>query len=234
MVSLYFFYVGFVVGRYVWTLSRKETFTTSAEIECKQAEGQDERLSPIPLALSTDGQDADSHTDTKLFACFEWFTKPLTVIFRIITPSVRPIELNEAQYSPLRKKYNLDIETSEADHLPPVHVSHPRRYLSCLLRRQGDYDTTIGRHSPMGLCHPLTAGTDQIIGILRASLCRALLCIFTCIVYIGLLASLIVQASSVIVTHLGLSQTTIGATFVSLGTEVFLSPPSSSFMLPDP
>jgi Ca2+/Na+ antiporter len=235
MVALYFLYVGFVVGRYVWTLSRREIPSSDAEEGSEETRGDDRPLSPIPLAVSAEGLEAESHTN-KFSACFERLTRPLTAVFRLIVPSVRSIDLHGAQYSPLRKKDNIDAESLETDQLP-VRVSHPQRYLSCLLRRQSEYEGgDTGQHSSIALCHPLATGTDQIIGLLRANLCRALLCIFTCIVYIGLLASLIVQASSVIVTHLGLSQTTIGATFVSLGTEVAdLSSPFRSYpsQIPD-
>ena len=203
MIALYFVYVGFVVGRYLWTLPKVDI---SDEVSDSMETPEDD-IAPIPLS--------DPSLVSKLGVYFRFLSKPLTLFFRWTIPSVRS---DKIPYSPLRKDpevptvVNFEMNRSEAD--PPLHVAHPQRYLNCILRRQNDYEDVIGNSNP---CHPLTAGT---VVLFRASLCRALLCILICIVYIGIFASLIVQSSSIIVAHVGLSQTTIGATFVSLGTEV--------------
>jgi Ca2+/Na+ antiporter len=211
MIALYFFYVGFVVGRYLWTLPKAKTTTTLEEVDCSIGTPEDD-LTPIPLP--------DQSHFSRLGVCFRFLSKPLTLFFHWTIPSVRSEKI---PYSPLRTDLEtvssspLNFEINRLDATPALHVAHPQRYLNCLLRRQNDYDGVIGDSYP---CHPLVAGTEQIVGLFRASLCRALLCILICILYIGLFASLIVQSSSIIVAHVGLSQTTIGATFVSLGTEV--------------
>lgn len=214
MIMLYVFYVGFVVGRYLWSLS-KTTSEATLEVDCP--EPVEEEVISIPL----------SHTEThinRVSQLFQCLSKPVTIFFHITIPSVRP---EDVEYRPITSDLestdslpentspeNQKIERSDTQ---PLSVLHPQRYVNCIMRRQDNYDTVAGTHTT---CHPLVSGTEQIVGLLRASLCRALLCILICIVYIGVFASLIVQTSSIIVAHIGLSQTTIGATFVSLGTEV--------------
>lgn len=213
MIMLYVFYVGFVVGRYLWSLSKADN-QTILEVDCTGETNEQEVIS-IPLS--------DDHNHMCDLA--ERLSKPLTLFFYFTIPSVRSENI---VYSPIRKDLeNLDLQSEKSfpdneelqrsESPTPVHVLHPQRYINCLLRRQSDYEAAIGTNSA---CHPIVYGTEQIVGIFRANLCRALLCILICIIYIGIFASLIVQASSIIVTHIGLSQTTIGATFVSLGTEV--------------
>jgi Ca2+/Na+ antiporter len=216
MISLYFIYVGFVIGRYLWTLPKPhppDLPEILEEIDCLSTQVDD--LAPIPLP------DPSLSRMSKIGVWFRYLSKPMTLFFHWTIPSVRSEKI---PYSPLRADLeiasprNFEIDRSEVT--PAVlHVAHPQRYLNCILRRQNEYDRVVG---DTHLCHPLVAGTEHIFGLFRASLCRALLCILICILYIGLFASLIVQTSSIIVTHVGLSQTTIGATFVSLGTEVSL------------
>lgn len=93
------------------------------------------------------------------------------------------------------------------------------RYAQCLDRRASDSDPSPLRLSD-NCMHVTAGGANCFLGIARASLCRSLSCIAVCIGYICMLSMLIVAASDTIVVHLGLSQTTVGATLVALGSQV--------------
>jgi Ca2+/Na+ antiporter len=143
--------------------------------------------------------DHDSRSSV-LERIYNFVSHPLRVLFLYTIPLIRSA-------------------SSSSESNPVVtHSVLSVRYMQCLDRRASDSDP-----SPLRLsdnCLHVTAGANCFLGIARASLSRSLSCIAVCIGYICMLSMLIVAASDTIVAHLGLSQTTVGATLVALGSQV--------------
>lgn len=220
MISLYIFYVAFVVGRYLFNKKEEEEKVHTNHSDTKPNESNDDQN------LSLNLQSQQPHDLIYYFNhFFEYLSKPLAFFFKITIPAIRTqailddkINLSNIENQDTENQVNKQSsEQLESKLNTRLHVCNPKRYLSCILRRQNNDNLTIESNSQ---CIPITIGSNHIIGLFQASLCRALCCIIVCIFYIAIFASLIVQTSSVIVNHVGLSQTTVGATLVSLGTEV--------------
>lgn len=129
---------------------------------------------------------------------YNFLLRPITAIFLHTIPGIRPTA----------------SLTCDGPHSEGMRITVSDRYSQCLGRRFPHSE------SPSSHCAHFNSGAQCVIGISRASLCKSLCCIAVCIGYICLLSMLIVFASDTIVIHLGLSQTTVGATLVALGSQV--------------
>ena len=236
MISLYLFYVAFVVGRYLFNKKVEDLHHHHHDHHQKTTSEFDNQNSSF---TTTQSQLQPPHEDCihRLSNYFEIISKPLTFLFRMTIPSIRTETLeniqiqfidednnnsnnNDRNFSESSSNQSSNEARQEKNINHQLHVCNPERYLSCIVRRQNKEN--LSSESTEQCQYSIIVGSNHVVGLLQASLCRALCCIAICIFYIAIFASLIVQACSVIVHHVGLSQTTIGATLVSLGTEVII------------
>jgi Ca2+/Na+ antiporter len=236
MVFLYLTYVTFVCGRYVWSIYNNTDDLTGALEETKQLEPRFDEKNPllsVDVEMSPHSSSKDDPSPTTANRNNKEHSSPPSpntlipvhheedLIDRIashLTPITHPLQLFFTLTIPSLRSRLLPILQHPSEAEMTVHAVNAHRYAEALSRRPPDPSCALC--SPALSCQPLTATAQHVSGVLHASLCRSLMSIFVCVVYISLFSFLIVQASDVIVTHIGLSQTTVGATLVSLGTEV--------------
>jgi len=263
LLSIYVFYVSFVVGAYCLKLRyggvenstppKNDEESTNFLAEYSSGSGV---IELPPLEISVQGVEPSTATSTRadilhrLSGYYEKVSIPLKWWLANTIPPLRPsgaltpthpVLANEARVrtprgmdamrrgnstvyscgnddpsslgspgSPLRMREPETHVSPGGTELPVLHACHPERYARCIARRESAHSCG----------HPVMIGVESVIGVAHTSLCRSLACIAVCIIYICVFSSLIVETCDIIVSHMGMSQTTVGGTLVAFGAQI--------------